>query len=129
MIMNKAVRNFLFRVAILTLIVVGTSFVLFQTVIPEHYLNIFPFVLFFLIVVTLLSFYVLYGCQKKNIAKYSNRLMLVIMLKMFAILTFIITYALAKPENAVTFVSGFFGAYLLYTIILNKSLVELNNSK
>lgn len=126
--MNKTTKSFLVRITVLTLIIALIGFLLFFSVIPQYYLNIFPITLFFFFVTTAGAFFILHSANNKRFGLYSARLTMVIMLKMFLFLTFIIAYAITNKENAVTFVCAFFGMYLVYSVVLNKALVDLNDS-
>ncbi len=117
---KKYLIRLLIFVAIITLIASGLYF----TVLSKFYLPVFPYVLLFFTVISVLTHYILIKSGKSRIAKFSTSFMGITSLKLFLYLIFIIVYLLIDKTNALVFVLTFFIIYLLFTIFETSSLLK-----
>jgi uncharacterized membrane protein YoaK (UPF0700 family) len=85
--------------------------------IPKEYLSpTLPFLFFFFIAVTLLSYFFLLRTMKKKINRFINTYLLVTFLKLMVYILVMITYVFTNRSDAIPFMLGFFILYLCYTI-------------
>ena len=115
--MNQFMKRFLIRTSILSLVLLTIGWILYTQIIPQHYLNIFPFILILLFLTTNLIHAYLLRIAEKSISKFTTRFMAMSSLKMLFYLVVIIGYIWMSSEQAETFLINFFVAYIGFTIM------------
>lgn len=126
--MNKDFR-FYKLLLILTTIVCILSAGLFMTVLKEYYLNIFPFMLLFFVMITVSFYEILARSLRKNPKIFSNLFMALSAGKLLVILLVIIIYLILKKSTVIPFLAGTFLLYLVFTFFEVKTLLGLVQGK
>ncbi len=75
-----------------------------------------PFLVFFFIATSLLSFYYLQQTFNKRFIKFVNTFLLTIIIKLALYIGVMIIYVFINRKDAIPFMLGFFVLYLCYTI-------------
>ncbi|MBN1252761.1 MAG: hypothetical protein JXR51_05890 [Bacteroidales bacterium] len=119
--MNK---KYFSKLLIFTVVLSTIFFLLFSFVIPQFYLNVFPWLILFFITSTFAVHYILTKAGNQKITKFSTFFMASTTAKLFLYLIFIVLYVLLDKENAVIFLITFFILYLLYTFFETFSLLN-----
>ena len=118
--------RFIKELVITTVILVGVGMVFFYNTPESYYSPAFPFLLAFFIIVSILVFHFMLKAVEKRPAKFVSVFMLTTMLKLFAYMAVMITYALLIREDARAFIITFFVLYVVYTIVEVTSLLRVN---
>ncbi|MDF1550843.1 MAG: hypothetical protein P1P88_23675 [Bacteroidales bacterium] len=108
-------KTFIIKILSFSLILSAISFVLFYLLIPQYYLQVFPFLIVFFVALTIGVHLVLTRAGKKEIRQFSTYFMGSITAKLFIYLIFIIIYVFTDRENAVPFLLTFLCLYILFT--------------
>jgi hypothetical protein len=117
-------RNLLYLSAILGFIALIIRFIL-----PKIYFSpAIPFLLFFFISTSLLSFYFLLQASGKKFIKFVNAFLLSIIIKLFLYAVVMISYVLIYRKDAIPFMLGFFILYLCYTVFESASIIKYTQS-
>lgn len=116
-------KTFIIKILSFSLILSAISFVLFYLLIPQFYLQVFPFLIVFFVVLTIGMHLVLTRAGKKEIRQFSTYFMGSITAKLFIYLIFIIIYVFTDRENAVPFLLTFLCLYILFTFFETYSLL------
>jgi len=113
-----------------TIILLVTGTLLFLTVFKEHFLIVFPFVLFFYYASTLILHKYMLRITRNDVSKFSFKFMMLSFLKMFIYIVFGVLYIVIDEENAVNFLIVYLLLYVAYAVYEVKSVMKLiNDSK
>jgi len=123
---KEAFRNFLRTLIIATLIVVVASLILFASLPAWHYPPVYPFLVAFFFITTLVVYHFMLKSLESRPARFINVFLLTTMLKLIAFMTFMVVYALLNREVARPFIIAFFVLYIIYTSIEVVSLLKVN---
>jgi len=105
-------RRLLIFSAVAGLLITAAAFV-----VPSGYLSpATPFLFFFFIACTLLSFWVLLRSMQKRFVRFVNTFLLTIIAKLFLFLLVIVGYVLLNRADAVPFMISFLVLYLCFTV-------------
>ena len=115
--MNELMKRFLIRSTILALVFFIMGWILYTYVIPQHYQNIFPFILIFFLLTTNLVHAYLLRVAEKYTPKFTIRFMATSSLKMLFYLTIAITYAFVFRDQAKFFLINYLAIYMGFTIM------------
>jgi hypothetical protein len=123
---KKHFYDFLRTLVVVTLIVIALSFVIFS-IIPEwHYPPVYPFLLAFFFIATLLIYHFMLKALQKRPARFVNIFVLTTMLKLLLFMVVMVVYALLNREVARQFVVSFFLLYIIYTVMEVISILKVN---
>ena len=117
------------QLLILTIIVSIISAGLLMTVLKEYYLNVFPFMLLFFVVITISFYEILARSLRKNPKNFSNLFMGLSGGKLLVILLVIIIYLILEKSTVIPFLAGTFLLYLVFTFFEVKTLLGLVQGK
>lgn len=124
---NIKKKNIIYLSA-MTLILVFLT-VMISLIFPSlHVTPVFPYILVFYFLVTLLILFVLGKSMQKRIRYFVNTYMLVTFVKLILFSLVIIAYILINRKDAIPFVFTFFIYYLFYTIFEVVVLREMSES-
>lgn len=115
--MNDLMKRFLIRSVILTVGIFILGWILYTQVIPQHYQQVFPFILLFFFLTTNLVHAYLLKIAGKDIPKFTTRFMAMSSLKMLFYLLVAIVYVLSSKEQAKLFLINYLAAYIGFTIL------------
>ena len=123
-------KKYIYKTLILTGGIIGISFILFYFFLQQYYLPIFPFVILFFAIVTIVIHAIMLKYAKQKMSRFANSFMLSTAAKMIIYLSFVTLYLLADKQNAVTFVIFFLFNYLIYSSFeIYALLTDLKNEK
>lgn len=123
---REAFRSFLRTLIITTLVVVVASFILFYSLPAWYYPSVYPFLVGFFFITTLVVYHFMLKSLEARPARFINIFLLTTMLKLFAFMTVMVVYALLNREVARPFVISFFVLYIIYTSVEVVSLLKAN---
>ena len=120
----KYLKQLLLFSGILAVIILAMSFTL-----PKTWLSpALPWLIFFFIGTSLLSFYYLLQTLDKRFIRFVNTFLLTIIVKLFLYIGVMILYVLKNRPDAIPFILGFFVLYLGYTIFEAACIMRNSNS-
>lgn len=128
--MDNNFSKFFKGLSIFTIIILVIGTILFLTVFKEHFLIVFPFVLIFYYVSTLILHKYMLRITRNDVSKFSFKFMMLSFLKMFIYIVFGVLYIVFDEENAVNFLIVYLLLYVAYAVYEVKSVMKLiNDSK
>lgn len=125
--MDNNFSKFLKGLSLFTLIILGIGTALFISVFKNYFLIIFPFVLFFYYVSTLLLHRYMLNITRNDVSRFSFKFMMLSFLKMFIYIIFGVLYIIFDEENAVNFLIVYLILYVAYAVYEVKSVMKLIN--
>lgn len=125
--MENNFSKFLKGLSTFTLIILGVGTVLFLTVFKKHFLIVFPFVLLFYYISTLLLHRYMLKITRKDVSRFSFKFMMLSFLKMFIYIIFGVFYIVFDEENAVNFLFVYLILYVAYAVYEVRSVMKLIN--
>ncbi len=117
--------RFLKRLLIFSACLGGCALVLRFTLPREYFSPALPFLFFFFMAVTLLSFYYLQRSTRERFARFVNVFLLSILLKLIVYACLLFAYAFLSRADAVPFILSFFVLYLCYTLFESAGIIGL----
>ena len=128
--MGNNFLNFFKGLTTFTIIILVIGTLLFLTVLKEHFLIVFPFVLVFYYTSTLFLHKYMLRITRNDVSKFSFKFMMLSFLKMFIYIVFGVLYIVFDEENAVNFLIVYLLLYVAYAVYEVKSVMKLiNDSK
>lgn len=125
--MENNFSKFLKGLSTFTLIILGIGVVLFLTIFKKHFLIVFPFVLVFYYVSTLLLHRYMLKITRNDVSRFSFKFMMLSFLKMFIYIIFGVFYIIFDEENAVNFLIVYLILYVVYAVYEVRSVMKLIN--
>lgn len=125
--MDKNFNKFIKGLSIYSGIILLIGTILFLSVFKEYFLFIFPFVLFFYYLSTLVLHRYMLNIAKSDVSKFSFKFMMLSFLKMFIYIIFGVLYIVIDEENAVEFLVVYLILYVAYAIYEVRSVMKLIN--
>ena len=125
--MENNFSKFMKGLSIFTLIIFGISTILFLTFFKKYFLLIFPFVLFFYYVSTLLLHRYMLRITSNDVSRFSFKFMMLSFMKMFIYIIFGVFYIVFDEENAVNFLIVYLILYAAYAVYEVRSVMKLIN--
>ena len=114
--MNPAYLKYLKQLLIFSGILF-TIVLIFTFIFPKNQVSpALPFLIFFFLGTSLLSFYYLLQTIDKRFIKFVNTFLLTIIIKLALYIGVMILYVFVNRKDAIPFILGFFVLYLCYTI-------------
>jgi len=127
--MKSGYIKFLQNLLIYSAILGGLAF-LFYLFVPKKFITpVLPFLFFFFIAMTLISYYILLRTLKMRLNRFVNTFLLSTVLKLLVFIGIMITYVLLNRFDAIPFMISFFILYLCYTIFEVVSLIRLTKNQ
>ena len=115
--MNNHLKHFIAKTVVITFGIALIGWLIFSLFIPQYYLPVFPFLLVFFMIVTILIFAYQLKLAKNNIAGFARSNMVITFLKLIIYSIFAIIYIANDSENAVIFVVGLLILYLIFSFL------------
>ena len=104
------------RALILFSIIIALAGIGVIQLLPANYITpMFPFLMIFFLVISLVAYYVIEKAIAKRFALFTNYFMVFTMFRILIYLTIIILYSLTHRYDAIAFIFTFFLLYLAYT--------------
>ena len=123
---KKHFYDFLRTLVVVTLIVIALSFVLFSIIPAWYYPPVYPFLLAFFFLATLIVYHYMLKSLEKRPASFVNVFLLTTMLKLLLYMVFMVVYSLFNREVARPFIVAFFILYVIYTVLEVISILKVN---
>lgn len=120
-------KSFVIKITAVFSIMFIAGLAIFKFVLPQFYLPVFPWVLLFFAITTLLVHVYQVNLFKKDFARFARSNMVITFLKLAIYSAFAIVYIAIDSQNAKIFVSVYFIMYLVFTVTEVLSLVNLKN--
>ncbi len=121
---SKEIRFFLKKALLFSLVLVGISLLLYDTLLKEFYLKAFPIQFGIVALMTVFSHLKLMNASERNPRKFSTTFLSIMSLRLFVYLVFILVCLLIDRTNAINFVVTFLVLYLAFTIF---EVIEISN--
>jgi len=121
---GKEKRFFLKKTFLFSLVLIGASIILFDTLLKEYYLKIFPLQFGLIALMTVFSHLKLMNAREQNSRKFSTTYLSLMSVRLFIYLVFILVCLLFDRSGAINFVVTFLTLYLAFTIF---EVVEISN--
>lgn len=125
--MENSFSKFLKGLSTFTLIILGIGTVLFLSIFKKHFLIVFPFVLVFYYLSTLLLHRYMLKITRKDVSGFSFKFMMLSFLKMFIYIIFGVFYIIFDEENAVNFLIVYLILYVVFAVYEVRSVMKLIN--
>ncbi len=123
--MMKTERHFFLKKLLLfCLVLIGLSLILYDSILKDFYMKVYPLQFTLIALVTLLSHLKLMNAYQLNARRFSTTFLSVTAIKLFIYLMFMIIYLLIDRSKAVNFVLTFLVLYLCFTIF---EVFEISN--
>ena len=116
-------KKYISRLLIFAISIGIIFFVVFKYLLAQYYLPVFPFLIIFFTIISILIHYILLKASNFRIAKFSTFFMGSTTAKLFIYVIFLVIYVLVDKLNAVPFLLTFFVLYFLFTIFETFSLL------
>jgi uncharacterized ion transporter superfamily protein YfcC len=127
--MKNPTYQFLFKLAIFSLLLSAIAAFLFSTIMQKWYFDAFPSQLILIAVVTGVSHLRLLKSAEKNMRQFTTVFMALVSIKLLIYLSYLLVNLWIDRSNAIAFSLTFFGLYVCYTIFeVNQVLVFLKNN-
>jgi hypothetical protein len=127
--MENNFNKFLKGLSIYSAIIFAVGAILFLTLLRPFFLVVFPFVLVFYYVSTLVLHRYMLKITRSDVSRFSFRFMILSFLKMFIYIVFGVLYIVFDESNAVTFLIAYLVLYVAYAIFEVRSVMRLINEK
>ncbi len=127
--MRYAIKKYILHIFILSVILAGTGYLLFNTLLSEFYFNLFPFLILAFMIISILVHTCLVSTIHEKPKKFNSRFLLILGLKLLVYLLILTSYLLLSDKNQpLPFVSTFIFCYFLYTTYNIRAIfIYLNN--
>jgi hypothetical protein len=117
-------KRFIINILAFSIIISIIAVAVFNFLLPQFYLSVFPFLILFFVLVTIGIHAILTKAGKRTIRQFSTFYMGSVTAKLFIYLTFLVAYTLTHKEQAVPFILTFFILYVLFTFFETLSLLN-----
>ncbi len=119
--MKKYIQNLLVVVLIITVL----SWLVFSKIVPQYYLPVYPFIVLFYVVTSVLLFAYQLRLAEKDLGKFTRSIMLITFVKLILYSALAIVYIAIDTENAKIFVVCFMSLYAVFTVFEVFSLLNI----
>jgi len=114
--MNKTIKNFIFKIALLTAILFALSSLLFSTVLNSWYFASYPFQIIFIAVVTTMGHTWVLKASDQNSRRFNTAFTASTTLKLMAYLSYLLIALLIDHSHTIPFILNFIILYIIFTI-------------
>ena len=115
--MNGHLKRFIAKIIGIGVIIALIGWLGFSLFVPQYYLPIFPFLLVFFMIITILVYAYQINLAKKDIAKFTRSNMIATFVKLIIYSIFAVVYIANDSENAAVFVVGLLFLYLIFSFL------------
>ncbi len=121
--MSTEVRKFVLGGLLIAVIITLIGAVLFTTVLNAYYLPVFPYLLAFVVGISILIHSILIRAVKKNQQKFFANYVLTFAIKFFAYLSLIVIYFFVVKKDLITFSVAVVFLYVVFSFYEVRSLI------
>ncbi len=116
--------KFIQKTLLFSALIAITAYFVFNFLVPQHYLPIFPFLIAFFVFITIGVHAVLTRAGKLKISKFSTYFIGSITAKLFIYIIFISIFVFTNKTDAVPFLITFLILYFLFTFFETYALLK-----
>jgi len=121
---EKLYKKFVITIFIITFGLVGIGYIAFLKFKPEYFHPVMPYMLMYILAITLLSHHSMLKSLTKRPAVFVNTFMMFMGIKLLSYLAFIAIVAFIDTTNIISFTLSFFVVYLVYTVYETMSILK-----
>ena len=121
---EKLYKKFVITIFLITFGLIGVGYIAFFKFKPELFHPVMPYMLMYVLAVTLLSHRSMLKSLTKRPAIFVNTFMMFMGIKLLSYLAFIAIVAFIDTTNVISFTLSFFGVYLVYTVYETVSILK-----
>ena len=121
---EKLYKKFVITIFLITFGLVGVGYIAFFKFRPEFFHPVMPYMLMYVLAVTLLSHRSMLKSLTKRPAVFVNTFMMFMGIKLLSYLAFIAIVAFIDTTNVISFTLSFFAVYLVYTVFETVSILK-----
>ena len=121
---EKLYKKFVITIFLITFGLVGVGYIAFFKFRPEFFHPVMPYMLMYVLAVTLLSHRSMLKSLTKRPAVFVNTFMMFMGIKLLSYLAFIAIVAFIDTTNVISFTLSFFVVYLVYTVFETVSILK-----
>jgi len=118
-------KKFIINIAVISIVLFLTGWLIFSQFIPQYYLPVFPFLLVFFVATAIAIHAYQLQLAKKDTAKFTRSNMVITFLKLFLYSAAAIVYIAVDTKNAKPFVICFVLLYIVFTVFEVFSLLKI----
>ncbi|HPE74964.1 MAG TPA: hypothetical protein P5210_00215 [Draconibacterium sp.] len=119
--MKKYIQNLLIVVLIITIL----SWLVFSKIAPQYYLPVYPFIVLFYVVTSVLLFAYQIRLAEKDMGKFTRSIMLITFVKLILYSALAVLYIALDKENAKIFAVCYMSLYAVFTVFEVFSLLKI----
>ena len=125
--MKKYIQNLLVIVLVITIL----CWLVFSKIVPQYYIPVFPFIVLFYVVTSVLLFAYQLRLAEKDMGKFTRSIMLITFVKLILYSTLAILYIAIDTENAKIFVVCYMSLYAVFTVfeVFSLLIITANGKK
>lgn len=120
------ILRFIKSMVVTAVIIVIVALIFYSLAPSDYYTQSFPYLLAFFMIAAVVVYHFMLKAIEKRPARFVGIFMLTTMVKLFAYMAVMITYALLNREEAMAFIVAFFVLYVVFTIVEVSSLLKVN---
>ena len=121
---EKLYKKFVITIFLITFGLVGIGYIAFFKFRPEFFHPVMPYMLMYVLAITLLSHHSMLKSLTKRPAVFVNTFMMFMGIKLLSYLAFIAIVAFIDTTNIISFTLSFFAVYLVYTVYETVSILK-----
>ncbi len=118
-------KRFIIGIAVISVVLVLTGWLVFSRFIPQYYLPVLPFMLMFFVVASVIIHAFQVQLANKDFAKFARSNMLVTIIRLVVYSAAAIIYIAVDAKNAKVFIICFVLGYVVFTIFEITSLIKI----
>ena len=124
-------KKFIINIAVISIVLSLTGWLIFSQFIPQYYLPVFPFLLVFFVLTAIAIHAYQLQLAKKDMAKFTRSNMIITFLKLFLYSAVASVYIAIDQQNAKVFVVCFILLYVVFTVfeVLSVLKIPVNTGK
>lgn len=121
-------KRFIINIAVISIVLALTGWLIFSQLIPQYYLPVLPFLLLFFAVASVFLHAYQLQLAKKDFAKFARSNMLVTFFRLVVYSAVAIIYIAVDSKNAKVFVICFVILYIVFTVFEVASLIKITTN-
>lgn len=122
-------KQFIIKTTLISAILAVIGGIVFSWFIPQYYLPVFPFLLLFFAITTVLIHAYQLQLAKKDMSKFTRSNMLITFFKLFLYSVVAVVYIVIDTANAKIFVICLMLLYIVFTIFEVTSILKITSKK
>ena len=120
--MKNVDSRYWYELALITLLIIGLGWVVFEYVFPGQYPPVLPLMLAVIVVVTVAGQVILTRLMDQKFSKFNSAFLIYKAIKILILMAFMFIYSALHREHALYFLGSTFIIYLVYMFFESRSL-------